>query len=73
MERLLFVSPETFISRIRDSFLVLHGAIFSKRLIQAMYSNFSQLADSKLAVLADWRIPFGVPFSQLAVFTVKND
>ena len=31
-----------------------------------MYSKFSQMADSKMAVLADWRVEFGNPFSQMA-------
>ena len=30
------------------------------------YSKFSQMADSKMAVLADWRVEFGNPFSQMA-------
>ena len=31
-----------------------------------IYSKFSQMADSKMAVLADWRVEFGNPFSQMA-------
>ena len=35
--------------------------------VTLLYSKFSQLADSKLAVLADWWLPLGSHFSQLAI------
>ena len=44
-----------------------------------MYSKFSQMADSLMAVLADWRSPFGHPlltnggyFSQIGGFSGKK-